>query len=171
LLLLLGAGANPNTRNAKGYTPLQLAIISDCEWRDEMAATLIEFKADPNLPGHDGETPLITAARRQRLVCSRLLLQAGADPNITSNLGGQTALMWASYFNQKDMVLELVGAGANTDALGSDGRRPTEWAQVSGSSKSAEVIHILEVTSVKASLHQSIPEPDAPASDKRSPRL
>lgn len=169
LLLLLSRGANPNTHNASGYTPLHLAILSDFKERDEMVATLIEFKADPNLPGHHGETPLISAARKQRTICARLLLQAGADPNLVSNLGEQTALMWASYFNQKEMVLDLVAAGANVDALDTDGRRPTEWAQVSGPGKSSEVVHILEVTSVKVALDQTVPEPNAP--EKRSPRL
>lgn len=93
--LLLGKGANINARNGDGSTPMMLAIVND---RFDIAAKLLELDADPN----DGSLYYVTEMRdattdwRARdgtvfradhpnalsaLDLTRLLLEAGADPN------------------------------------------------------------------------------------------
>jgi len=45
----------------------------------------------------------------------RMLLAAGANVNRAYDYSASTALMWASYYNQLDVVPILIAAGANVD--------------------------------------------------------
>lgn len=94
--LLLESGANLNVRNGDGSTPMMLAIVND---RFDLAAELLTLGADPN----DGSLYYVTEMRDgttdwrakdgtvfradhpntlSALDLTRLLLEAGADPNL-----------------------------------------------------------------------------------------
>lgn len=80
--LLARAGANLNTQNEEGKTPLHYA--SDIE----VVKALVQNGANANLRDEDGNTPLLNTSSPE---IAKALLEAGADPSITDNWG-HTAL-------------------------------------------------------------------------------
>lgn len=81
---LLQRGANPNVRNNKGVTPLQLATqLSFIEG----AQALIDKGAEVNVADSTGETPLIAAVHQRDVEMVRQLLDKGADPDRNDNSG------------------------------------------------------------------------------------
>ena len=82
------------------------------------------LKEDPSAAkrkGPNGSTPLMYATLYGDAESVRLLLEAGADPNIP-NEAGATALMWA--MDDLDKSRLLIRGGANVNALSEDGRTP-----------------------------------------------
>jgi ankyrin repeat protein len=73
------------------------------------------------LKGPGGSTPLMYAALYGDAEAVRLLLEAGADPNIR-NEAGATALMWA--VDDLDKTRLLIRGGAGVNARSDDGRTP-----------------------------------------------
>jgi ankyrin repeat protein len=127
--LLLDRGANPNART-KEVPPWRRTMIplGSLEWVDFV-----------------GMTPFIYAARSADLPVMRLLLQHGADPNLTP-LGGTTALMAAAginwvvkqtYSESNDDFLKAVeflyGLGQDVNAVNSMGLRAIHGAVNRGS--------------------------------------
>lgn len=81
---LLQRGADPNIRNKKGLTPLQLATAMG--FADGVEA-LIKGGASVNVSDQTGETPLIAAVHSRNVAMVRLLLEQGADPDRNDNSG------------------------------------------------------------------------------------
>lgn len=81
---LLQRGADPNIRNKKGITPLQLATAMG--FADGVEA-LIKGGASVNVSDQTGETPLIAAVHSRNVAMVRLLLEKGADPDHNDNSG------------------------------------------------------------------------------------
>lgn len=78
---------------------------------------LISKGADVNSPrdthpSSEQDTPLICAAYSGYLDTVKILLSHGANIDKT-NRGGQTALMRAAAYNRKEVVIELINAGAD----------------------------------------------------------
>jgi uncharacterized protein len=81
---LLQRGADPNIRNKRGITPLQLATqLSFIEGVEE----LIKGGANVQISDQTGETPLIAAVLARNVPLVRLLLDKGADPDRNDNSG------------------------------------------------------------------------------------
>jgi ankyrin repeat protein len=91
-----------------------------------------------NLKGTGGSTPLMYAALYGDADSIRLLLEAGADPNIRNDAGA-TALLWAVDDLEKTRLLLKAGADANTRS--NDGR--TALLSATGRAGSAEVVKLL----------------------------
>ena len=81
---LLQNGADPNIRNKKGVTPLQLA--TSMSFTDGVEA-LIKGGANVNVGDQTGESPLIAAVHQRNHELARVLLAKGADPEHTDNSG------------------------------------------------------------------------------------
>ena len=90
------------------------------------------------LKGPGGSTPLMYAALYGDAEAVRLLLEAGADPNIR-NQAGATALMWA--VDDLDKTRLLIRGGADVNARSDDGRTPLLIA--AGRSGSYDVVKLL----------------------------
>ena len=121
IAFLLENGANPNKQYNEddpfqlGQTPL-IALI-DHYWgedEDQDGALLNTFKilldngADVNLPGENGDTPLLVAVHRgwQCVGLVRLFLEYGADRTVTGE-DGQTPLEIAQEDEEEDIVALL----------------------------------------------------------------
>jgi len=81
---LLQKGCNPNVRDRKGVTPLQIAVRLN---HIEGVEALIEGGAQVDIADSQGETPLMTAVHQRNVPLVRQLLSDGADPDINDNTG------------------------------------------------------------------------------------
>jgi ankyrin repeat protein len=114
--LLLEKGANPNTLDGRGYTPLHLVVRDsdyglDLKGKDsvvKIVKSLLAHGANPNIRlkqqrpalttneiSLQGATPILLAAEVNNTEAVRALLAAGADARIPTEQG-TTALMMAS---------------------------------------------------------------------------
>ena len=105
LRYLLQKGADPNLRDARGTTPLLLAVESG---QNEAIAVLTGWRANPNLGNGGGETPLIRAVQRRDLAQVRLLLAAKANPDQTDNLTGKSARDYARDDARSPAIAKLI---------------------------------------------------------------
>ena len=115
--LLIEAGANVNAIYLNLYrTPLMLATI---EGHTDMMKLLIEAGADLDARDEGVRTALLFAIAgleyRPSLEPARLLLQAGADPNIGSRYG--TPLSQAIDHGAMEIVHLLIQAGVDVNAV------------------------------------------------------
>jgi ankyrin repeat protein len=81
---LLQKGTNPNVRDRKGSTPLQIAVRLN---HIEGVEALLKGGADVDIADSQGETPLMTAVHQRNVPLVRQLLADGADPDVNDNTG------------------------------------------------------------------------------------
>jgi uncharacterized protein len=113
---LLGAGANPDSRNDYNSTPLvEAAVVGNAE----IIKKLLKAGADVESANADGQTALMVVARSSNVEAAKLLLKARANVNARETWRGQTALMWAAAQSQPEMVRLLVSHGAEVNARSS----------------------------------------------------
>lgn len=105
---LIGKGANVNTANGRGTTPLQLAVSLGFP---EGVELLIAQRARIDVPNSAGETPLISAVHRRDIALMRLLLKAGADPDRADN-SGRSARDYAMLAGNSSSLVGEIQANA-----------------------------------------------------------
>ncbi len=120
LEFLLGQGANLNADPYRG-TPLTWAAVND---RQETVKWLLEHGADVNHkgtfggPGHgQGVTALHISAQSGKMEMVKLLIDRGADINLRDDLHGGSAIGWADFAEQREMVELLLSFEARFDLL------------------------------------------------------
>jgi len=145
---LLKQGANPNSPNRYGVTPLANACQSG-------NAALIEAllkagaESETALPG--GETPLMTAARTGRVGPVELLLKHGASVD-KKNGARQSALSFAAAEGHAAVVAALLDAEADPNQKTKRGFTPMMFAARAGH---AEVVETL--LQAKADVNAAVP--------------
>ncbi|HWU92127.1 MAG TPA: ankyrin repeat domain-containing protein [Sphingomicrobium sp.] len=100
-----------DARDSKGDTALIVAISNT---DDRFTPFLLNKGADPNLTGHDGDTPLTAAARVGYTDAVEWLLGLGAKVDL-ANRRGETPLIIAVQRREPRIVKLLLDAGANPD--------------------------------------------------------
>lgn len=152
----LRTGADPNSKNEDGDTPLHYAVshrrrrsavwwwdrIDCCDALDadvEGVVRLLLDGADPNSRDKDSYTPLHYAADKDNTDLTRVLLAADADPNLKSVLG-DTPLHRAAQYGKPAVVRMLLDAGADPDALGCGGCTPLHRATQNRRLESVELL-------------------------------
>ncbi|MEP7222291.1 MAG: ankyrin repeat domain-containing protein [Novosphingobium sp.] len=122
LSYLIYRGADLNTRNNKGTTPLWLAVNSAFT---EAAELLITKGARVNDPGPSGETPLIAAVHQKNLILVKALIKAGAEVGRADN-SGRTALDYAALEQNVGAIgTELENAAKTAKARKAQSYGPT----------------------------------------------
>lgn len=123
----LKAGANPNSHNQFGGTPLMCAAEKGYL---TITKTLRDVGADINLTHQSGWTALMWASQNHHVDLVLYLLEESADPNITAKDG--TTALWAtidavSNFNEEGykVIMLLLKHGANPQVK-KNGNSPIE---------------------------------------------
>ena len=129
--LVLGVGADVNSRNESKETPLMMLgeeATADIVW------DLINAGAKLELKDEEGDTALINAAMEKNLPVLTALLHAGAKVDVKNN-EGQTALIVAASNNQRPNIKALIRAGADMNARDKKGKTALDYAIQEGNEK------------------------------------
>jgi ankyrin repeat protein len=162
---LLEHGADPNVRVDDGYTCLLTAIESETVDSREVVAELIRVGADIHAAGTNGWTPLHMAAARGHVEKARILIGAGADVNLRTEIDAlETPLMEAAFTGQPAMVRLLLQHGADPSMRDSiHNRTPLEIAQYVAKGPDPEVIDYLEIENLQVDVDELFGDMDLPA--------
>ena len=116
----LQSGADPNSRNERGFTPLHHVAVAGSL---EIATLLLKAGANPNARDEHDDTPLHRAASVGNPKVATALLQSGAEPNVRDKDGSTpmlTALMmrWLheTSARTRELVAVLLQFGADPNA-------------------------------------------------------
>ena len=109
--LLLLAGLDANTRNARSSTPLHLAAVKG---HGNIAVILLAHGASANAANEGGNTPLHAAVEAGELEIAKLLLEVGAEADVSS-VDGIKPLHIALQQRNAPMVSTLLANGATLD--------------------------------------------------------
>ncbi|CAB0030111.1 unnamed protein product [Trichogramma brassicae] len=129
--LLLGRGANPNSVNAKGETPLHNASKGR-EHEHELAKMLFELSHVRYRPvlidarDHEGNTPLHWALLRGCKSLAKFLLRNGAGLNLANNEGDTNLhlALRAHGYDPKEVLESLLRRGADPTLANEKGETP-----------------------------------------------
>lgn len=113
-----------NVRDAMDRTALAWAA---CRGDDRAVVVLLSHGAEVNTLDVQHSAPVCHAADRDYVTCMRLLLEAGADPNIAANHGFKVGdgLNTASRNASDPLILKnLLDFGARVESCGVDGMTP-----------------------------------------------
>ena len=114
--LLIHAGAEVDTANDYGVTPLAVACQNGSTASAKIVETLLQAGANPDAELPSGETVLMTASFAGSVDAVQSLLARGADVNATETIKAQTALMWAVSEGHREVVRALLDHGADVNA-------------------------------------------------------
>lgn len=120
LNFLLQNRANPNLRDNKGVTPIELA--TSLRYIEAIEA-LADAGANLNETNSTGETPLILAVHLGDADMVKALLDKGADPARADN-SGRSARDYAQFAGRGSALLALMDASAKGGARGTYGPAP-----------------------------------------------
>jgi ankyrin repeat protein len=135
---LISNGADVNTKDGNGYTPLHWAASNG---HREVVEFLLACKADVNAKSNSGDTPLHVAAAKGYKPEVELLLGNQADVNVKDNKG-YAPLHYAVLGRQRDVVELLLEKHAEVNARDSNGKTPLYWAAAKGYKDIAELLRL-----------------------------
>ena len=132
LALFLLAGMDPNATNG-GY-----AMLEHADGNPDMIARLLQAGANPDGAG-DVTTPLIKSVGKGSDRAVRLLLAAGAQPDLADGTG-RTALMVAAEHGDTTSARILLAAGAAVNVRSRLGATPMSLALHEGHTAVADLL-------------------------------
>lgn len=122
-------------RNIKPEKYNEFIAFMNADYKEavQILKCLIACGADVNyvrhLSEHETTTPLFQAARHKNAEFVRVLLKAGADPNLSSGSGNEAPLIRAVKESTPEIVAMLLAAGANPNAQDEDGNTAYHFAK------------------------------------------
>ncbi len=148
----LKQGANPNSVNNYGWTPLHmLARWSEGYPKDSLIVQLlIQYGAKINAKTNERDTPLHLACWNENTTVARWLLALGAKPNLTDK-DGNTPLHIAAYMGTLPMIKLLLAHQADPTIENLEGKTAAKLAQKQGK---LEVYRYLTEIMSKSSTNQ-----------------
>lgn len=123
LKLLHARGADVNHINLNQFSPLSVAITHRDE---EVVRLLLDYGADPDAQPA-GQPLLIDALSRDSAGVFPILVEKGADVNVSRDGYGETPLMIAVALQQMPAVKLLLSRGANIRAKDADNKNVLHW--------------------------------------------
>lgn len=139
--VLLQRGANPNSRDKKGFSGSPLLLASGRnDLGIETMKLLVQYGADVNPTFHPiGWTPLLKACDMGNDGEVEFLLSVGANPNV-KDTSKRTPLRHAIHHSRERSVELLLKAGAEREAVFDDGLRPVHLAAICGNYKIMQML-------------------------------
>ncbi len=134
--ILISNGANVNTEDHRGETPLYWGLRLG---NKELAERLISNGANINIEDNSGKTPLYWVIEGGNKEVVELLILKGAKLNVKDG-HGKTPLHWAFEKGHKDICKLLILKGANVNIKDNDGRAPLHWAAYNGYKEIVEIL-------------------------------
>ncbi|MGO9953779.1 MAG: ankyrin repeat domain-containing protein [Dissulfurispiraceae bacterium] len=113
ILRLIKCGADVNTKNEYGETPLHTACVRGYF---EVAQTLMIAGADVNTPNCIGSAPLHEASEWGHFGIAQVLIEAGADLN-AKDIYNWAPLHYATAMNHLNIKWALIKAGSDLNAI------------------------------------------------------
>lgn len=115
LLALIESGAGVELQGYAGMRPLHAAALAD---QEKAVAVLLDHGAKVDALDNVGRTPLMTflSAEAGNSATLRMLLNAGANPNLEDGAGRLHALDYAALHGRADLAELLIAAGADVNA-------------------------------------------------------
>jgi ankyrin repeat protein len=136
-MALLEAGADPNSTDENGETPLLLA----CARGDaSIVRALLDGGASLDVRRWSGDTPLLAAVYGGDPDIVRLLLDRGVDVDEAGFGMDQTPVMRAVADGDEDITRLLIEHGANVEVASRNGFRAIHFAALHGSSELTETL-------------------------------
>ncbi len=126
-----------NVKNKSGFSPLTIASYSG---NLEIATLLAKHVENIDLNSNVG-TPLMAAVYRNNNDIAKMLLDSGADVNIT-DAKGTTALHYAIKFKNADLIKVLVNNGADINLKDNKGLSPLDYAKIDNNKNIVELLKI-----------------------------
>jgi ankyrin repeat protein len=133
---LISNGADVNSENEDGLTPLHVAAIHG---RGTIVKLLIDHGADVNTKTEDGQTLLHHVAREGHVNVVKLLLDNGSDLSAKDN-AERTPLNCALRWRKYDVAELLVARGADVNTKDVTGITPLHYASSSGNGAFVEML-------------------------------
>jgi len=144
--VLLDGGANIHEEDHNGRTPLSWAAVSFSAAAKNIIEFLVERGAKMNTLDKNGRTPVSWAMSNSSMYVDRSFLVPVVKYFVSQKVDinrpdkdGRTPLSWgAGYMAGKfvsgvaELLLHLLGGGAEVDKPDNDGRTPLSWAASSG---------------------------------------
>jgi hypothetical protein len=134
-------GANVNVENEAGYTALWLVAANG---RLDLVRCLLKLHADVNQADIDGMTPLIAASMRKHEEVVVYLVKAGADPEATLALTGDSAAVLSSHVSastSQTAYLEAKTRCSNADCSGAGLKKCPACKQVRYCGEPCQLAH------------------------------
>ncbi|WP_240630219.1 ankyrin repeat domain-containing protein [Brenneria alni] len=148
--LALKLGANPNYKDGFGDSAVNsVSGAKDPDWLRMM----LDSGGDPNAIGHLEQPALFSAINEERWADIKLLVERGADVNLTD---GQktTSAHYAAYLNQYEISYWLIEHGANVNTYSATGASLSWTVEESLSIMSPDSPHYKWALKVKQLLQQ-----------------
>lgn len=121
----LAKGANINTQNNKGETPLLLACKNN---NTTIGLLLLNSNANPNIKDNNNDTPLHLSVHKNNIVLTKALLNNGCNCLNDKDDIGDTPLILAVFNGHYDIVNLLLNSDVNINEIDSQGKTPLKLA-------------------------------------------
>ncbi len=127
-----------NSFSADGFTPLGLASYFGHE---DIARFLVLKGAEVNVPSNNGFNvfPIHSAVANNNYTISKMLLDAGAYPNVCQK-SGVAPLHSAAQLGNIELIILLLEHGAEVSLRMEGGKLPADLAQEKGFNEIAEIL-------------------------------
>ena len=136
--VLLKAKADPNLPDTDGDASLHAATAANCS--KETLQEIIKYGGNVNAVNKRGRTALLLNCSYGQMDSVQVLLGAGADPNITDEIGYSCIFAAVDGRCSKDTLQTLIDHGANIDTKRKDGTNALLCACRTGQSESVKFL-------------------------------